>query len=146
MAFCTLVESCVIETAVKFARIVRPSGGAVPAALMERFRHRPVIVLSPHFDDACFSLGGFLKALGGGGVLINLFTHGRYVVRPRLARAGLTPGRDPLCARQAKTALSPGNADCGVTTWNAKSRICAAAAPATWRVSPTISIKSKACS
>ena len=48
-----------------------------------------MIVLSPHFDDACFSLGGFLKTLGHG-ILINLFTHGRYVVQPRLARADLT--------------------------------------------------------
>ena len=70
---------------------MEPAGAAAPgtAALVEGFRHRPVIVLSPHFDDACFSLGGFLKTLGHG-ILINLFTHGRYVVQPRLARADLT--------------------------------------------------------
>jgi LmbE family N-acetylglucosaminyl deacetylase len=85
------IESCVIETAFTFSRLVEPAGGAAPcrAALLESFRHRPIIVLSPHFDDACFSLGGFLKALGHG-ILINLFTHGRYVVQPRLARADLT--------------------------------------------------------
>jgi LmbE family N-acetylglucosaminyl deacetylase len=70
---------------------MEPIGAAAPdnAALLECFRHRPVIVLSPHFDDACFSLGGFLKALGHG-ILINLFTHGRYVVQPHLARSDLT--------------------------------------------------------
>jgi LmbE family N-acetylglucosaminyl deacetylase len=70
---------------------MEPVGAAAPrrAALIESFRPRPLIVLSPHFDDACFSLGGFLKALGHG-ILINLFTHGRYVVQPRLARADLT--------------------------------------------------------
>ncbi|HEX4369756.1 MAG TPA: PIG-L family deacetylase [Rhizomicrobium sp.] len=85
------IESCVIETAVTFTRLMEPIGAAPSgsAALVERFRHRPVIVLSPHFDDACFSLGGFLKTLGHG-ILINLFTHGRYVVQPRLARADLT--------------------------------------------------------
>jgi LmbE family N-acetylglucosaminyl deacetylase len=85
------IESCVIETAFTFARMIEPADANTPgnAALVECFRHRPVIVLSPHFDDACFSLGGFLKALGHG-ILINIFTHGRYVVQPRLARADLT--------------------------------------------------------
>jgi len=91
VVFCAPIESCVIETAFTFARLIEPIGAATTgnAALVEHFRHRPVIVLSPHFDDACFSLGGFLKVLGHG-ILINLFTHGRYVVQPRLARADLT--------------------------------------------------------
>jgi hypothetical protein len=91
VVLCAPIESCVIESAVAFARMAEPEGALAPAstALVESFRHRPVIVLSPHFDDACFSLGGFLKALGHG-ILINLFTHGRYVAETRLARAALT--------------------------------------------------------
>jgi LmbE family N-acetylglucosaminyl deacetylase len=45
-----------------------------------RFRGRTLVVLSPHFDDACFSLGCFLAAMGRG-MLINIFTHGLYLPR-----------------------------------------------------------------
>jgi LmbE family N-acetylglucosaminyl deacetylase len=83
--------SCVIETAVKLARITPPVGTAravtASAALVENFRRRAVIVLSPHFDDACFSLGGFLSARGGQGLLVNIFTKGTYLVRPDLVEA-----------------------------------------------------------
>jgi LmbE family N-acetylglucosaminyl deacetylase len=88
---CTPIESGVIEAAVSFSRMFE-SGGSMSkpadAALVARFRQRSVIVLSPHFDDACFSLGGFLQALGHGR-LVNIFTQGRHVVEPRLAHAGL---------------------------------------------------------
>ena len=40
---------------------------------LERWRSRTVVVLSPHRDDACLSLGGLLKAIGHG-LVINLFT------------------------------------------------------------------------
>lgn len=40
-----------------------------------------VVVISPHFDDACFSLGGLLAAVGGG-VLINVFNRSTYLARP----------------------------------------------------------------
>jgi LmbE family N-acetylglucosaminyl deacetylase len=43
------------------------------AAVAERFKSRTVVVLSPHRDDACLSLGGLLKAIGHG-LVINLFT------------------------------------------------------------------------
>lgn len=49
---------------------------------MARLRQHPIIVLSPHFDDACFSLGGFLKAIGHG-TLINVFTCGRYLAKSK---------------------------------------------------------------
>jgi hypothetical protein len=39
------------------------------------FRDRPLAVLSPHFDDACFSVGAFLAHLAGGH-LVNVFTQG----------------------------------------------------------------------
>jgi LmbE family N-acetylglucosaminyl deacetylase len=42
---------------------------------MSQFRERTLAVLSPHFDDACFSLGSFLAAAGHG-TLINIFTQG----------------------------------------------------------------------
>ncbi len=58
-------------------------------ARMVPFRHRPVVVLSPHFDDACFSLGCFLAAVGHG-TLINIFTKGTYLARQnRIARAAV---------------------------------------------------------
>lgn len=39
-----------------------------------------VVVLSPHFDDACFSLGGLLQALGSG-ELLNVFNRSTYLAR-----------------------------------------------------------------
>ncbi|HUO01619.1 MAG TPA: hypothetical protein VMU31_02495 [Rhizomicrobium sp.] len=92
--FCIPIESGVIETAVKFAHVAesigKPMSGLAGVLPAEKFRHRPVIVLSPHFDDACFALGGFLKALGHG-ILINIFTRGAYVARPDLAKVGIPP-------------------------------------------------------
>lgn len=35
------------------------------------------VVLSPHFDDACFSLGGLLERLGRG-LVVNIFTRGLF--------------------------------------------------------------------
>jgi hypothetical protein len=52
------------------------------APYMARLRQHPVVVLSPHFDDACFSLGSFLKAIGHG-TLVNVFTCGRYLAKPK---------------------------------------------------------------
>lgn len=51
---------------------------------MDWFMERPVVVLSPHFDDACFSLGTFLAAVGKGS-LINVFTQGAYLADRRAA-------------------------------------------------------------
>jgi LmbE family N-acetylglucosaminyl deacetylase len=45
--------------------------------LIEKFRARPLVVLSPHFDDACFSLGCFLEKVGRG-TLVDIFTHGAW--------------------------------------------------------------------
>jgi hypothetical protein len=42
------------------------------------FRERPLVVVSPHFDDACFSLGRFLEQVGQG-ALLNVFTRGVYL-------------------------------------------------------------------
>jgi LmbE family N-acetylglucosaminyl deacetylase len=49
------------------------------------FRGRPLLVLSPHFDDACFSLGGFLLSLRSG-ELVNVFTQGDHLARRWAAR------------------------------------------------------------
>ncbi len=62
-----------------------PAYSGAGSELVQHFRRRGVIVLSPHFDDACFSLGAFLQAVGHGD-LVNLFTFGRYLVAPDLAR------------------------------------------------------------
>lgn len=40
-----------------------------------------VVVLSPHFDDACFSVGGLLQAVGRG-ELVNVFNRSTYLARP----------------------------------------------------------------
>ncbi len=40
-----------------------------------------VVVVSPHFDDACFSIGGLLHAVGSG-ELINVFNRSTYLARP----------------------------------------------------------------
>ena len=40
-----------------------------------------VVVVSPHFDDACFSVGGLLHAVGSGS-LINVFNRSTYLARP----------------------------------------------------------------
>jgi len=47
-------------------------------AAIAPFRERPVVVLSPHFDDACFSLGSFLASIGHGTV-VNIFTQGLHL-------------------------------------------------------------------
>lgn len=44
------------------------------------FTDRQLVVLSPHYDDACFALGGFLQHIGKG-ILINIFTQGNHVAR-----------------------------------------------------------------
>jgi LmbE family N-acetylglucosaminyl deacetylase len=49
-------------------------------ALVRRLKTQPVVVLSPHFDDACLSLGGLLNAVGGG-TLINVFTRSLWLVQ-----------------------------------------------------------------
>jgi LmbE family N-acetylglucosaminyl deacetylase len=46
-----------------------------------------VVVLSPHFDDACFSMGGLLSQMGAGH-LINVFS--RSVYAPGAGQLGLT--------------------------------------------------------
>jgi LmbE family N-acetylglucosaminyl deacetylase len=43
-----------------------------------RFRERSLVVISPHFDDACFSLGCFLEEVGRG-ALVNVFTRGTHL-------------------------------------------------------------------
>lgn len=51
-----------------------------------------VVVVSPHFDDACFSVGGLLHAVGSG-ELINVFNRSTYLARPPAQMAGpLTEG------------------------------------------------------
>ena len=65
---------------------VSPKGNVTPEAsihdlsesALDLFRARPLVVLSPHFDDACFSLGAFLFDVGHG-ELINVFTQGDYL-------------------------------------------------------------------
>lgn len=50
---------------------------------LARFRQTQVVVLSPHFDDACFSLCVFLKNIGSG-TLINVFTRGCHLPRENI--------------------------------------------------------------
>jgi LmbE family N-acetylglucosaminyl deacetylase len=52
---------------------------------LEALRARPLLVLSPHFDDACFSLGGFLLSVRSG-ELVNVFTQGDHLARRWSAR------------------------------------------------------------
>ena len=73
----TLVE------ALQGDRSRRPRGPRtqiIGADLIASFRGRRVVVLSPHFDDACFSLGTFLLRLGRGD-LVNIFTRGDRLAR-----------------------------------------------------------------
>lgn len=46
-----------------------------------------VVVLSPHFDDACFSVGGMLQAVGRG-ELVNVFNRSTYLARPPAGLSG----------------------------------------------------------
>jgi LmbE family N-acetylglucosaminyl deacetylase len=55
---------------------------------LDMFRRRPLVVLSPHFDDACFSLGAFL-ARRQGGDLVTVFTQGDY-----FAHRAFSPSRE----------------------------------------------------
>jgi hypothetical protein len=48
------------------------------ATLIAMFHSRPLVILSPHFDDACFSIGSFLANVGRGD-LVNIFTQGDYI-------------------------------------------------------------------
>lgn len=50
-------------------------------------RRAGVVVLSAHLDDACFSIGALLQALGGG-ALLNVFNRSTYLAR---LPAGLEP-------------------------------------------------------
>jgi LmbE family N-acetylglucosaminyl deacetylase len=70
------------RSSIVFPRVVELS----QAAAMRPFRERPVVVLSPHFDDACYSLGAFLASLGSG-TLINIFTQGTYLAHRHAAAA-----------------------------------------------------------
>lgn len=47
-------------------------------AMIARLRRQPVVVLSPHYDDACLSIGGILSALGTG-TLVNIFTRSLFL-------------------------------------------------------------------
>jgi hypothetical protein len=60
----------------------------ITPALIADFRSKPLVVLSPHFDDACFSLGCFLAAVGQG-TLINIFTRSIHIPGHR-ATGGIT--------------------------------------------------------
>lgn len=77
-------------------------------ALMERFRRVPLVVVSPHFDDACFSLGGFVAAVGHG-TLVNVFTRGRYLPRA----PGPVPPAEAFAVRDAEDAAFA--ARCGLS-------------------------------
>jgi LmbE family N-acetylglucosaminyl deacetylase len=54
----------------------------IDQAVLHNFRGRKTVILSPHFDDACFSLGNFLLRLGQGD-LVNIFTQGTCLARWR---------------------------------------------------------------
>lgn len=43
--------------------------------------HAGLVVVSPHFDDACFSVGGLLH-VAGSGELVNVFNRSTYLARP----------------------------------------------------------------
>ena len=46
-----------------------------------------VVVVSPHFDDACFSIGGLLHTAGSG-ELVNVFNRSTYLARPPAQLSG----------------------------------------------------------
>jgi hypothetical protein len=56
-----------------FAALFRSSNCILQGDDLRVLRNRPLAVLSPHFHDACSSLGAFLAHLSGGH-LINVFT------------------------------------------------------------------------
>lgn len=60
------------------------SADLLRADVLAEFTGRPLVVLAPHFDDACFALGGFLQALSlqpERAVLVDVFTEGDHVAR-----------------------------------------------------------------
>jgi LmbE family N-acetylglucosaminyl deacetylase len=61
------------------------SRAAANDAILKSLRSRPVVVLSPHFDDACLSLGGLLCALGRG-TLVNIFTRSLHLARSAIGK------------------------------------------------------------
>lgn len=48
---------------------------------IERMKRDGVVVLSPHFDDACFSIGALLRRIETG-VLVNIFNRSNYLPNP----------------------------------------------------------------
>ena len=77
-----------------------------------QFRLGPIVVLSPHFDDACYSLGSFLSRIGRG-TLINVFTQGIYLVRPLPGPEALPDQRDIYEIRDGEDAAFAKR--CGLT-------------------------------
>ena len=61
------------EDAGLFASLFRSSNRILQGNELHTFRNRPLAVLSPHFHDACSSLGAFLAHLSTGH-LVNVFT------------------------------------------------------------------------
>ena len=52
--------------------------------LIAWLKTQPVVVLSPHFDDACLSLGAILHALGSA-TLVNIFTRSVWLKKSAVA-------------------------------------------------------------
>lgn len=76
----------------------RPHGPAaawIADALTDAPNRRGIVVLSPHFDDACFSLGSFLAAAGTGR-LINLFTRTTFLVKAEGGEGGRHPAAEDV--------------------------------------------------
>jgi LmbE family N-acetylglucosaminyl deacetylase len=83
----------------------------VTPELIARFRARPLVVLSPHFDDACFSLGCFLEQVRCG-TLVNIFTKGTYAPAHKASAA---EKRDPTYVFRVRDAEDRAFADrCGL--------------------------------
>ncbi len=67
--------------------MIRPSARSQANDTLVCFlKRQPVVVLSPHFDDACLSLGGVLCALHGA-TLVNIFTRSLWLPQSPNERA-----------------------------------------------------------
>jgi LmbE family N-acetylglucosaminyl deacetylase len=70
-----------------FNPTIRAMSSTLSTADVRQMASQGVVVLSPHFDDACFSMGGLLTSMGAGH-LINVFS--RSVYAPGCGALGLT--------------------------------------------------------
>ena len=79
----------------------RPSTRVLQGDDLNAFRNRPLAVLSPHFHDACSSLGAFLAHLSSGH-LINVFTQDGAETAPGLSNYDVMDREDSAFASRCR--------------------------------------------